>query len=1217
MMFRTKHKYFNNKIKMLLLILMWALMGRQHRQHQPAFYGEASTYDDSNVSVYVSDDDDGRDVAPSTAPASTASFGSGYGDMERGYEAIKEYPVRRRTMRMPLTLLSTATNTVFEDGHNNAAIYGDINENDNKSNKLPQNIWAKETKEEQPTTTSPSSSAVKQHDIPAMDQLNGKNYVYAPGDDGKMNTACTNDARSKDNKTNDETIDECGKQWNVSQEATKQVSKDMAVGNDTGPDIGNGDKEEHSMFTIQSQMIRELALRFKKIIRLTLFTCQDPGCRGNECKDNTEKLRRSQKYKQTLKLLNQLFSLAIQNPDLNSKSLLIKVVHIDHLKTKRRLDSNKANPRGRFADRSNAKNVGRSNDRNPASNPNWLDQVLQGEYYRQLLVVDLSCGESSHRLLEMASNKALFNSVYHWLLMEDYAFNRQTEIDDTDDISKKKMNSSSSNANIPASTTTTYSSNRNTDKEVVNNSHSKNSGIDNRTKSAMLVKELYFSSSTSDVVGASASGLPARLNKRQSSVPTTSGGGGAGGAGGIRRGLGGKVAAKSSIADTLVAGETDEDDMEIIEKFLEQLNININTELILAKRRMRSIIPADTSNCSSHFVSPIPDHLNLSTFASVSVATTSGIEAQSIMMPSVASSVSCSAPGDYNTLQKMDYYILYDVWSPGRQYGGDLNISEVGMADSNQGVQLDEWYRRTSFVLRRKNMHLARIRCQIVVTHKDNKTSLYDYLTSHNDTHLDSMHRFNFALLSKVRDLFNFSFSLSKTPTWGYLKNGKFDGMIGALIRNQADIGGSPTFFRIERAKVIDYTTGTWVARPCFIFRHPRSTKRDRIVFLQPFSNDVWILLAACGVLTILLLWLLTTLEPEDNRRSVSVIPAKIVPGGSIKRRLIRWSGILCGYDINHETTTTQRVGLWLESVLFYLGSICQQGLTFATSSFAGRCIVITSLLFSFAIYQFYSASIVGTLLLEKPKTIRTLRDLIHSSLEIGIEDIPYTRDFFLRTKDPDAQELYAKKITNVPTSVRPEFGGVIPDILIVSTTTTTTPMPLTDKQKAKALRDILHSHESGAHAKSNEASNWYEPEFGVAKIKRGRFAFHVDIAAAYKLISETFTEKEICDLTEIQLFPPGRMVSIVQKGSPLRKPISYGLRRLSEVGIEDYERKFWHSAKPRCVRQIHMEDLQVDMQTFTSALLVLLFGLIISGLILSLEMVHHRKWQRYTTTIN
>lgn len=45
--------------------------------------------------------------------------------------------------------------------------------------------------------------------------------------------------------------------------------------------------------------------------------------------------------------------------------------------------------------------------------------------------------------------------------------------------------------------------------------------------------------------------------------------------------------------------------------------------------------------------------------------------------------------------------------------------------------------------------------------------------------------------------------------------------------------------------------------------------------------------------------------------------------------------------------------------------------------------------------FQFYSASIVGSLLMEKPKTIKTLRGLINSPLKLGIEDIVYNKDFF------------------------------------------------------------------------------------------------------------------------------------------------------------------------------------------------------------------------------
>lgn len=68
----------------------------------------------------------------------------------------------------------------------------------------------------------------------------------------------------------------------------------------------------------------------------------------------------------------------------------------------------------------------------------------------------------------------------------------------------------------------------------------------------------------------------------------------------------------------------------------------------------------------------------------------------------------------------------------------------------------------------------------------------------------------------------------------------------------------------------------------------------------------------------------------------------------------------------------------------------------------AGRYIVWLILLFTFAIYQFYSASIVGSLLMVKPKSIRTVRDLIDSSLDLGIEDIIYNRDFFNVSKCSD-----------------------------------------------------------------------------------------------------------------------------------------------------------------------------------------------------------------------
>ena len=46
----------------------------------------------------------------------------------------------------------------------------------------------------------------------------------------------------------------------------------------------------------------------------------------------------------------------------------------------------------------------------------------------------------------------------------------------------------------------------------------------------------------------------------------------------------------------------------------------------------------------------------------------------------------------------------------------------------------------------------------------------------------------------------SFRFFLQRTPSWGYKqKNGNFDGMIGALVNRETDVGGSSIFFRQER----------------------------------------------------------------------------------------------------------------------------------------------------------------------------------------------------------------------------------------------------------------------------------------------------------------------------------------------------------------------------------------------------------------------------------
>ena len=62
---------------------------------------------------------------------------------------------------------------------------------------------------------------------------------------------------------------------------------------------------------------------------------------------------------------------------------------------------------------------------------------------------------------------------------------------------------------------------------------------------------------------------------------------------------------------------------------------------------------------------------------------------------------------------------------------------------------------------------------------------------------------------------------------------------------------------------------------------------------------------------------------------------------------------------------------------------------------YSGRIIFLSLFTWGFFLYQFYSASIVGSLLSEPARFINTLEDLADSNLEVGMENADYTRNVF------------------------------------------------------------------------------------------------------------------------------------------------------------------------------------------------------------------------------
>jgi len=53
--------------------------------------------------------------------------------------------------------------------------------------------------------------------------------------------------------------------------------------------------------------------------------------------------------------------------------------------------------------------------------------------------------------------------------------------------------------------------------------------------------------------------------------------------------------------------------------------------------------------------------------------------------------------------------------NPGLNYGGHVNLTEIGSFTPTEGIQLHTWFRTTSTVRRRMDMQHARVRCMVVV----------------------------------------------------------------------------------------------------------------------------------------------------------------------------------------------------------------------------------------------------------------------------------------------------------------------------------------------------------------------------------------------------------------------------------------------------------------------------------------------------------------------
>lgn len=233
-------------------------------------------------------------------------------------------------------------------------------------------------------------------------------------------------------------------------------------------------------------------------------------------------------------------------------------------------------------------------------------------------------------------------------------------------------------------------------------------------------------------------------------------------------------------------------------------------------------------------------------------------------------------------------------------------------------------------------------------------------------------------------------------------------------------------------------------------------------------------------------------------------------------------------------------------------GIMCQQGFMENFNRSSTRLILLIFIFFSQIIYQFYSSFIVGSLLTDPPKTINTLRQLIDSNLKVGIEDVTYIADFFQTSNDTIAQEFYKKKVLNGPSR-----------------------------------------------------GKYYPIEKGLKLLRQGGYAFHFDTSYGYRMITETFSEDEICELHQMLIFAKRPLSVTVAKHSPFKELIMVEMLKLSENGILSYFDSKWQSKKPRCVKSV-TKVKAIDIDDASWVFIMLSFSILMSFFIMLCENLHY-----------
>ncbi|XP_018053495.1 PREDICTED: glutamate receptor-like [Atta colombica] len=424
---------------------------------------------------------------------------------------------------------------------------------------------------------------------------------------------------------------------------------------------------------------------------------------------------------------------------------------------------------------------------------------------------------------------------------------------------------------------------------------------------------------------------------------------------------------------------------------------------------------------------------------------------------------------------------------------------------------------------RRRNLQQSHLKSCLVMT----DPNTINHLTDFKYNMIDPVTKVNYIWILHLINRMNATISFNVSNNWGRIvniNNGSWDGMIGMLQRHEIDIGGTPMYMMTNRIHILEYIQLYTRSGLCFVFRRPLlSTIKN--IFTLPFQRNVWI---AIGIFLVLVFCLLYMSMKWEHYR------------GTSKKSAAYWNQL----NISKPTI--------IDNLLVILGAFAQQGYSYEPYRIPSRIIILMLLLTSLSLYAAYTANIVA--LLQTPTdSIKTLSDLLHSPLNLGVQDIVFNRNYFKAFQDPIRKAIVEQKVE--PKGHKP---------------------------------------------------NWMSLEEGVHRIKNEPFAFHGIRSPMYQLMQHTYQEEEKCGLTEIDYLNEIYPVIAIAKKSPYLEIIKNGALKLREYGLMYRDEYRIYIKKPTCSSQTGF--ITIGFTECYFAIITIGYGVLFSIIIFAFELLWHKR---------